>query len=150
MPFHNYNHQQPKLGFPSLWAEAAPIQKYFGPQATFDNSYFLHASTGEAHCHRGSFYRQRRRSSAKIWLRRRRHTVVWDKQESVLLSAVIGVPTKTKTGVTVIAPSTQSIRQTKTITWCQTYRAAPNPFWHVSGGASIGGSALPQAVIIIL
>ena len=61
-----------------------------------------------------------------------------------------GVPTKTKTGVTVIAPSTQSIRQTKTTTWCQTYRAAPNPFWHVSGGASIGGSALPQAVIIIL
>ena len=42
-----------------------------------------------------------------------------------------GVPTKTKTGVTVITPSTQSIRQTKTITWCQTYCAAPNPFWHV-------------------
>ena len=90
MPLHNYNHQQPKLGFPSLWAEAAPIQKYFGPQATFNNSYFLHASTGEAHCHRGSFYRQRRRSSAEIRFRRRRHTVVWDKQESVLLSAVIG------------------------------------------------------------
>ena len=60
-----------------------------------------------------------------------------------------GVPTKTKTGVTVITLSTQSIRRTKTITWCQTYRAAPNPFWHVSGGASIGGSALPQAVILI-
>ena len=88
--FHNYNHQQPKLGFPSLWAEAAPIQKYFGPQATFNNSYFLHASIGEAHCHRGSFYRQRRRSSAKIWLRRRRCTVVWNNQDSVLLSAVIG------------------------------------------------------------
>ena len=57
-----------------------------------------------------------------------------------------GVPTKTKTGVTVITPSTQSIRRTKTTTWCQTYRAAPNPFWHVSGGASISGSALPQVV----
>ena len=37
-----------------------------------------------------AFYRQKRRSSAEIRFRRRRHTVVWDKQESVLLSAVIG------------------------------------------------------------
>ena len=65
-----------------------------------------------------------------------------------------GVPTKTKTGVTVITPSTQSIRQTKTRTWCQTYRAAPNPFWHVSGGAPSSGrrhlvvaSTLPSAEV---
>ena len=63
-----------------------------------------------------------------------------------------GVPTKTKTGVTVITPSTQSIRRTKTTTWCQTYRAAPNPFWHVSGGvnASIGGSGVPTIGRLLL
>ena len=51
-------------------------------------------------------------------------------------------------------PSTQSIRQTKTRTWCQTYRAAPNPFWHVSGGAPSSGhhhlvvaSTLPSAEV---
>ena len=80
-----------RLVFSSLWVEAAPIQKYFGPQATFDNSYFFHASVGEARCHwRRRLYRQRRRSSAEIRFRRRRRTVVWNNQESVLLPAAIG------------------------------------------------------------
>ena len=91
VPFYNYNHQSQTLGFPSLWAEAAPIQKYFGPQVTFDNNYFFKRfQGGSALPLEAAFYRQKRRSSAEIRFRRRRRTVVWNKQDLVLLSAVIG------------------------------------------------------------
>ena len=90
MPLHNYNLQSQTLGFSFLVGRGSSSTKVFRSSSDIRQHYFLHASTGEAHCHRGSFYRQRRRSSAKIWLRRRRRTVVWDKQESVLLPAAIG------------------------------------------------------------
>ena len=101
MPFLQLQLSKPNAGFSFLVGRGSSNTKVFRSSSDIRQQHLLLRFHGGSTLPLGAaFYQRRRLLSASVgfgWLllaeirfRRRRHTVVWDKQESVLLSAVIG------------------------------------------------------------
>ena len=91
VPLHNYNLQSQTLGFSFLVGRGSSNTKVFRSSSDIRQQLLLSRFRwGSALPLEAAFYRQKRRSLAEIRFRRRRRTVVRNKQDLVFLSAVIG------------------------------------------------------------